>query len=444
MRDIVGYSAAGALGYITGNLPGALVAGKLYGKFRKRKNLPKDMAPTRSRITKKRKDKSNKWTIKKKKEPEMFNRGKVVSAGSSNEVMTKGYDKSGKNTKKSGGKKELKVSNKFVKSVKKALTVTAPNGYYTERFYNKYKPIDFNQFVIDTGTGWSAGQTGLSAGGIASFFDPFKVLDAASVLFNGKVANGLKDNTNPNLFPAQSFVIDVQKQWVRQEYKNNTARRLTLKLWTWELKHSVALPNFSTFWEEMLTKDSTLPDGRLNVLSNTRETLGQSPMFNPGVKKYFKIMEEDISLEPGKTYVHYVQGPAKKYDYSKFWNSSIGFLNQQKGNKGVCMALSLDVTSTSTGGAGVAQRYTDIVAADAFGLLVETQYNYVLSVPDQTGFRLTFTIPAVGPTTIDNQTPLMKRRGNPYACVNWNQIGQAGTVVDIEDENPQAQAVNGL
>jgi len=439
MRDIVGYSSAGALGYITGNLPGALVAGKLYGKFGSRSNLPKDMAPTPGKDTKKRKSDSQSGITKKTKRKAMVMN---KSAATSNEVATRGYAKSGKNTKKSGGKKDIKVSNKFVKSVKKALTVTAPNGYYTERFYNKYKPIDFNQNVADMGTGFSAGQTGLSDG-IVSFFDPFKVLDAASVLFNGKVANGVKDNANANLFPAQSFVIDVQKQWVRQEYKNNTARRLTLKLWTWEAKSSVALGNFAAFWESQLTKDAALADGRLNVLANTTATLGQSPMFNPGVKKYFKIMEEDISLEPGKTYVHYVQGPAKRYDYSKFWNSSVGFLNQQKGNKGVCMALMLDVTSTSTGGAGVAQRYTDIVGADAFGLLVETQYNYVLSVPDQTGFRLTFTVP-VGGATIDAQTPLMKRRGNPYACVNWNTVSQSGTIVDIEDENPQAQAVNGL
>jgi len=381
--------------------------------------------------------------VKKLKRSAVAVKGQSHKGPASNAIMLKGHAKSGKNTKKAGGKKDVKVSSKFVASVKKAISLSTPTGYYTERFYNKYIPVDFNQAVFNVGTGNgepTITETGLSDG-IAMFFDPYKVLDAASVLFNFKGANGTKNNNNAGLFPAQAFSVDVKKQWVRMEFKNNSARRLQMKVWTWELKGNTALNlNFSAYWATQLTKDAALVDGAINPLNNSVNTMGQSPMFNPGVKRYFKIFEEDILIEPGKSYIHYVQGPSKRYDFSKFWSTDTVFNNFQKGNKGVCIALCTDITGLAAGVVGATQRYTDMTNAGGYGLQVETQFNYIISLPDQTGYRVTNPLPAN-----NSAQPLMKRRGSPYACVNWNQVNQGVAIVQpIDDENPQAPAVGGV
>jgi len=46
--------------------------------------------------------------------------------------------------------------------------------------------------------------------------------------------------------------------------------------------------------------------------------------------------------------------------------------------------------------------------------------------------------------TVGNNQPLPRRRGKPYAIYNYNIAAQSGTVVDIEDENPQNQAAVGI
>lgn len=358
-----------------------------------------------------------------------------VGGSGQNEALVKIQGK--RVAKKRRGAKRVKVSRSLRKKIKQTLRLSSPSGYYTERYFNKYKPTDFFQNIVDLGSGWTVTENG-SSGGVTMFFDPVRVLDAASVLFNNKAPIGNKDLLDPKLFSATMFNVDVIKQWVKLDMKNNTARTLTLKLWTWEIKNMQETnQQFSAEWFGAASKDASVADGKLNVLSATPSDIGMTPLLHPRMRHLYNIEEKDVVIEPGKSYVHLVQGPSRVYDYAKFWKNAGSFNNFQKGNKGVCMALFPDVVSTGTGGAGVAQRYTDITASDPYGLLVETTYSYVIRLPDQTGFQITGG--AAG-----TEQPLYKRRNGPFAVKIWNQVAQVGTVFDVEDENPQAPATSGV
>lgn len=432
-------AAGGTLGFISGDLPGAYIGKSLASKAYDYTH-PK-MA--KRKVGNKKKSKQGKRVVSSRKRIAKGVRriNKRARVSDQNDYAAP-YSRSGsKVASKKGGKRRVRVGKRFRKAVKQVMEDYSPSGYYSEHYYNRYQPFDFNQSPYDLGTGFLVGEAGTSTdatGVAATFFDPIKVMDAASVLFNGKAPAGNKNLTNAGQFDYHNFTVDVVKQWVKMEFKNLTSRRLEVKLFSWELKSVKDIKTgFLDEWTFEMAKDASATDGNLNVLGLTPTNYGINPGLSPGMRQKFKIEETLIQLEPGKSYVHTVQGPAKRYDMNKFYDTGTAggnFSMWQKGVKGVCMALSTDIIATSTG-TNNTQRYTDIGPAQPFGLLVETTYNYVIRLPDQTGFKVTAAAGA--------QQALPKRRGNPYCVLNWDQVAQSGTVVEMEDENPLVRATEG-
>jgi hypothetical protein len=435
IKHYTGRASAATLGYIAGNIPGAIAADSFYRKIM----APVPKEPKDKGKGKRRASVSSNDLAKRRR---LSTASVASSAASSSNVMQKSKKTGGSKVSRSDKSKKKKLSRKFKQQVKDALSEVTPPAYKQERYYFLYKPTDFNQSTFDMGRGYNGTDNATSLGGSGSatqcFFDPVKVLDAASVLFNGKPPAGNKVWNQTGMFDAKNFVVDVSKQWVVMTLKNNSARNMEIKLWTWELKGNAQIDqNFTNEWANAMSNDAAPSGSALNVGNANQNTIGMSPMLSPQMKKLFKIEEKSVFLEPGKIFKHTVQGPSKVYDYAKFWLNGT-FNNFQKGTKGVCMALSTDITALSTG-LNAVQRYTDIVSVDPFGICVETQYHYVLRLPDQTGFRLQ--IPTVG-TTIDQQ--LTRRRGSQYSFTNYNAVTQTGTVATTSDENPQATTTQGV
>lgn len=383
------------------------------------------------------------WT-KPKKSRTAPKRIKNVESNGDN-VQTGGKRSGKKIASKSKGNKSVKVPAKLRKQVKQVLTNNSPRGYYQERFYFKYTPLSDQQTNYDLGKGYLTGQNA-SASGVHHFFDPCRVLDAASVLFNWKTLVAQKGLTDTNSFPTRTIQINVVRQWVQMEFKNLTARRMTCKLYTWELKNDAredatlgGVGQFSDAWTNafLAEADATFNDGRLNIAGATPNTIGATPQLSPRMKRQFNMEEKIIDLEAGKTYYHTIQGPRKLYDFAKFWERGV-FVNDIKGVKGCCLVMIPDTVTHDTGGAGQTNRSTAIAAADPYGICVETIYNYVIQMPEQAGFVLTT-------TTLNTPVPLRQRRDHPYVIKKWNDIQPTtGGEVEIDDENPQNKATVGL
>lgn len=464
MEDLIGRASAATLGFISGNSRGAYLADKAFRTYRQK---TKQMANGRSRSTSSSVSRGRRSTpITPVSNPRKRSRS-TVSLGSSSSRSTMrgnpftvsnkltnavhsgdakqgGFKISGPRTSKAKKKdKVVKITRNFKKKVDAALTKSNPTGYYQERYYQKFKPEDFRQVIADLGGGNYLGQFGLSNSTL-HFFDPIRVIDAASVLFNNKAPVGTnKTLADANNFDPLSFECEVTRQWVEINIKNNSARNIEVRLWTWELKkpqvNNGSAANFGTEWIASFAREASATDGKINQLSIGADTIGASPSMSPAMRERFAIEEKIILLEAGKYFKHTIQGPRKKYNFPSFGLAS-GFNNAQKGNKGVCMAIMVDNTSTSTFGAGNSGRVTDIAAADGFGILTETIYNYVIKVPDQAGFQY----PAS--TALGTMQTLKQKRHGPYAIQIWNNPGAAtiGPVTEVPDEAPLNQGAVGV
>ncbi|QDJ95256.1 capsid protein [Capybara virus 25_cap1_1914] len=370
----------------------------------------------------------------------------------------KAFSRSGRKiSKRNRGKKRIKVGRKFRKKVKESLRYLAPSGYAQETFYNIYRPGDKSQGVFDLGTGfqvtsgliWGASQED-SGAQIACFFDAAKVMDAASILFNNAPLTPIKRYINAtalsNLFDARQTQIDVLKQWVQFEIKNNTGRRLKLKFWVWELKNNTDSQkidrNFRDEWAHRLNNELTPPGGagqtgnKLNVASANINTIGMSPLISPGMQSIYNVEEIIIDLEPGRVFYKNIQGPSKMYDFSKMWQAERGFTDDFsvlcKGTKGMCMCVIPDmVTDTPGSGSPSVGRLTNLPSTSGFGVLVATTYNYVIRMPEQTGF--TYLSTTGGTQQMNNA-----RRDHPYSVQQWHTVGpNSNNLNEVNDENPQ-------
>jgi len=352
------------------------------------------------------------------------------------------FKKKGPNVSaKKKGIKKVKVPPKFRKQVNQVLKQVSPSGNVSEVYMFKHIPLAFSQQqVVNLGGGWDPLVPNFTDQNRLMFFDPCRVLDAASVLFNGKTFSGSKSLGNTGLFAAKNFQCEVLSQNVGFEIKNNSARRFTIKLWTWKLKGNLRLTaDFTGYWNAAINEESVITDdGYLNRYSSSSNVIGMNPKFSPRMNEMFQIEEKVINLEAGKQTYHQINGYRGLYDFSKFWDG-LNFNNYNKNCMGVCMAFYPDLIGTD-GIAGDVSRTTQINPSSGFGLLVETRCHYTIRVPEQAGFSIT--VPAGGST---QQVSLKQRRHHPYAIkFNPGPIGLIGNVSLINDENPESKADEGI
>lgn len=361
-------------------------------------------------------------------------------AGNSNVVQKAGY-KRGRKVHKEGRKKKVKVSGALRKKIHAVIDKQDCIGWYKEILpVQTIKPVDNLQQITAVNFSTSDGISGL-------YFDPGTVLQVASTLYNQFVpASANKSTANSGLFNPGSFKVRVLEQNVVHYFKNNTARTITLKVWDWSPKVTfvgAGQDPVSYLSTELARLAPTGPAGsggnvgNVNVLSMLPSTIGFTPKMIPGFSNLYTMDETIVKLEAGKEYYHKLKGPNDKlYDYAKYFQTGSSFIsNQQKFVKGTIVAMYTDTTSSSLGAAG---RFTDIVAGDPYAVLVETTAFTKIALPEQAGFVTPAVAPAAGaPQFLGN-------RKSAFAIKNWAVVQGAGTVVDMEDENPQTAATTGV
>jgi len=360
-----------------------------------------------------------------------------TASGFGNDVQTS-FKKRGANISKPlKGAKKVKVPVKFAKQVNQVLTKKSPFGTVLESYMIKYQPSPLDtQANFNLGQGWDPTNANTTDAGRLMFFDPCRIIDAASVLFNGKTFSGTKSLSNSGLFSGSTLQVEVLNQNVGFEIKNNTARRMTIKLWTWKLKDKMRLTaDFTGYWKAACNEENTAARlGKINCYGISPNMIGGSPMLSPRMRETFTMEEKIIHLEAGKQTYHQINGFRGVYDFSKFWDGAT-FNNYNKNVMGVCMGFYPDLITT-TGITGNASRTTDIDSSDPWGIAVETRCRYTIRMPEQTGFVLPATYTA-GSKKLDF------RREHPYAVRHVAGTG-TGSVALINDENPESQAVDGL
>lgn len=439
--DYLGQASAATLGYIVDNQRGAKRAASLYQKHSKRQRMvssSETRGRSRTRSTssvakyKPRGNSSMSVSVAgtKRRGRSLSSVRSITADAGANNVRAVAAKKKGKKVAKEGLKKHVKVPKKLRKQIKEVIAVKKNTaiGRYTDIKYFKITPTDSQVITM----------LGNTTDTLPNLFDPVWIQYTASVLFNGALVNATPTNSTANFFSARTLSVDVLKQSVTYRMMNNSARTLTVKIWDLSPKSRQYNLGYNpyTYWQGAFLAESSTSPYNPNKFAITPETLYANPKMTAMFRNMYSMDETIVNLEAGKEYVHTLRGPNMTYDFQKYWDTNAGtgvFSNQQKFIKHTMICVYNDITATTLATPG---RFTDMVGASPYGLLVEQTTFTKIGMPEQAGFAW----PAVTPVTGDQP---LNQRYSAYAVQNWAGA-QSGVVTKIEDENAQAPTTVGV
>lgn len=339
--------------------------------------------------------------------------------------------------------KKVKVSRKLRAKIKKVISDRSPSGYYQEIITGVFSaPTDNRQNATIIASTTVDGNQG-------EFFSPSSVINAASVLWNGKTASaiyGLNDATN---FNSETLRVNVKKQWVTIKCRNNTERTYTINFYACRRKISEPATGFTALndWQSALGfekyQPAATPGGGPgpNVMNLDYTTLYVTPYFTKSVTDKYDIETTKVRLAPGEEYTYTLTGPSMMYDFRKFYAANTAFPFNKKTNVSVFMVGYTDLIggASSTFGRGKQAN-----TAAGYGLIYETNTYFKLEMPDQTGMVWAVapaglasaqTVPAPGVTTY------LGNRRDAYGIYNQsNAASLTAPLSRVENEQPNTPA----
>lgn len=443
-----GRIAADTLGFITGDIPGAIAADRIYQRYygkSVKKNLPKKQMAGKKTLNLKRKISMSATPAKRRKSYSSSSSSgassykprklfKSVQPGNNGQGIRVSAisSKGGGKVSKEGRKKLVKVPKRLRAQVNQILKPSGPSGTFMETFCRKITPVNSGQSVIKLGT---------QSNGTYVQFDPNYILHAASVLWNSKTPV-----TNPtfgagNTFQARAFSTTVIKQTCTSRFKNNTGRTMYISLYCVSPKgKKTDNDDPSDRWNEAMIEEQgqlILEQDNLNVGDADATTLYATPYMSRMFMNEYTVECKKYILEPGKEFVHVLEGPnMKEYALSKFYDPNLGgglqsdFRNIQKFVKHMFCVVHYDLCSSTL---AVGGRGTNMAANGIYGLIVETTNYIKLKCPELAGFRT-----SADPNPVPGNTsyPLTQRRAYPYFLKDWTLQGAVGATSLINDNAP--------
>lgn len=280
--------------------------------------------------------------------------------------------------------KKIKVSKNLRQKVEKVIAGENAYGEYYRRYGGMIGMIDFRATVansmpvfpmardgsyvyqMDNGPNaragdkvWFAGlftNTGANldktaiTGGQFCYFTPLKLLDAASVLWNGKTASidwttvtnnfslSISSTTAAPQVGSSQFAnaggleLVVVNSYVTWRIKNVNQRSMKIKIYCCvpKMKYGDQGPltalTTGPLQDVSGSTRSTLGAGNIAAGSNVERTIACHPNFEPKQNTQFNNMYKyevtEILIKPGEEIQHHIQGPKNyKLDYAKLVNS---------------------------------------------------------------------------------------------------------------------------
>lgn len=464
-RDYVGYGAASTLGFIVGNVPGAAAGASAYTGYktwRDRKELSQKKLKQRKFRVRKRMKRKNMLihggnpkrlrvrapvkTHKKiyRKRKVVYHRKKRKPTESRMTSRTTGFalsqrKKTVKHLHKNKGSKKVRVSRHLRQKITKVIQGKEPRGF-CQFIYGSLLNTPTTDNAQNSGT-ILGGYTTDGVGGL--LFTPTQVNNVASILWNRKLVSTVGNvpgtaitfNDNEN-FPFSGTQITVIKQWATVKMRNNGQRTLYINVYAFESKVNRTASGASQEWLNALSEDNA---SSINILNSSINSLYVTPYFSKSLNANWKIECTKIIIKPGEEYVYTIQGPAKKYDYRKFWNGTTAW-TMPKGSVQLVYTTHVDLAG-SLGNAGAGIEYGRLVGAQTagYGLVYEMNEYYQLELPEQAGIQWNTTgsgnagsssLPATGYGTY------LGNKRDAYCIYDFRPTTHQGNVVHMEIEDP--------
>jgi len=280
-------------------------------------------------------------------------------------------------------KKKVKVSRTFRAKVQKTLAPKIIKGQLLYR--------DTQAIYYTTNHAQNVYYLGKNISGVPQFegfFDPLRVLDAASCLFNGKASMSYDPSfAATGMFEAVTLTpkIRVIDSSVHFKLRNNTQRTRTLIIYECRSCNVGNTNGPLVQWQQNILAAEArnqIPVGNLII-----NKVGASPYDVPDFGKYFKTTKKKVVLEAGQSWEWFVQGPQDfVYNFAKYYNGST-YLRHQKMNRYFMVAEYFDMLTVSNVTC-YAYRFGQqaISITNEGGLAVEVTERFKIEMPELSGF----------------------------------------------------------
>lgn len=434
-----GRAAADTLGYIAGNIPGAIGADILYqtmaNGMRTPSRTPKKRARSQSRgRSAKRGRTTRSVSFARSRSRSRVSRSRSrVSGGRahSDDYHAPGFHKGKSVVAKR--KPIVKLKPAMKNAIKKVMAGSDLQGRFTK------KVISFLWFggVAADGGNYNNKQR-MDYLGVPTAFTPNDFLEAARILWK----NGAQspNSTPPNYdsavdFGLTNFVPTVINSYCKIKMRNNSTRAYHIDLMIIRTKKRAAgLDPRGDLIAQLDRREESKEIGNAggNVFDETVEKLGLMPTDVDGWRANWQPETITIILQPGQTYEYFVQGPKmQEINYAKILNGDV-IEQDQKWTRYFLVRFHTDlISSAGTGGtAGTPGYFAETSALtggvwDGRGICVDQTYHTHMKMPEQAGFQYVS-------TTAGTEQALTKRR-NAWARVQYTQDPE-GALVRIDDE----------
>lgn len=314
--------------------------------------------------------------------------------------------------------RKVKVSRILRKKITKVI-----NGKNCQGYYEK----------MNTGVMRNTEQSLQAVHDLGIHFAPNAILNAASILWNQQVPTwSVPPIDAARALPYFTTKVQIKKCWSTFEFKSNSQRINHLKIFVCTPKVTHKYDQPQEHWKQLLT-DLYLEG--INV-SNTQQTcIHTDPRSLPQWNKYWNADVTKLTLEPGQSYKFTVDGPTDKfYDMGKMFKAdntdatnTIQF--GQKTAKYVFVVHYLELTGTTLGGVDRAKNFS--ADEEPAGILYEERRFFSLTCPQNAGWIT----PAL---TIPNEPVPLELVRDAYCVVNFDSGDLDGDQASrVEVTNPQ-------
>lgn len=292
------------------------------------------------------------------------------------------YVKRKGNSVKMKGNKKVKVSKDLKMKIQKTIAGNDIYGYFQSNQLENLRATqtrgqDVRQFP-NSGFASYAGM----------LFDPQRILHCASRLWNRKDANITPLLGDTNNLPSGTTEVKVLKQWWTFRLTNNYSRAIHIRVFKCQSKANQTSTNATDAWSNglanMFNNGFCRDENNTSVVVNDLYT---TPKLSDTFNQFYKMDTITITLEPGQKYDFSVQGPAKEYDFTKFWNGGT-YIPYQKDDVSLIWAINTDLAWSNTSaapGRGTMQDTSESV-------FLESTYHCRMSMPENV---LSTFVPAV-------------------------------------------------
>lgn len=315
-------------------------------------------------------------------------------------------------------RRPVKVSSKFRKKVKKAMEAESLYGKYLKVGYGRITPptLADQQTVFDDGY----------------LFSPLSFVDAADVLFNGRVAIETPTYAGiewDNVYARKDTIVN---SYATYEIKNMSQRTYTLKMFVCSPKHVPTEQSPNDPVADWATGLILAQNFGTNPANNDRFTLYSDPRDAPQFNQFWKCDFTKVVLAPGESFNHTVQGPNDMVvDWSKLVLKNIAaapnwLASYAKFSRSVFFVANTDLLVTSL---AATARYPS-TGGSVGGLVFERKVHMSLKCPESSGFKFPAgAYPAGTVKQLDAKLPTK-------VIKVFYTLGAVGVTQDVLEENP--------